>query len=165
MKVVSTVIAAAAVLFAAGSVSAQSFSPSSGSFTGSGNVNLLNSSGAQCNVSLSGSVTSATTASITTKSFSPGPSFTCGWAVTPFGTWSVQTVPGNVNKIILYLGATTILGSTCHGWVEADVVNKGNGTSDITFLDDELIDGTYPDGTPTGCYVLDGTVNVNLVII
>lgn len=165
MKMVSTVIAASAVLLAAGSVSAQSFSPSSGSFSGSGNVDLLNSSGAQCNVSLSGTVTSATRADITSRSFSPGSSFTCGWAVTPYSTWHVETIPGNYSQVLVYLGATTILGSNCKGWVVADVVNQSGGRADIIFDNDELIDGTYPGGTPTGCYVLSGGVNVNIQLL
>lgn len=165
MKVLPTFIAAASILFAAGSVSAQSFSPSSGGFTASGNVDLLQSSGAQCNVSLSGTVSSASHIAITGKTFSPGPNVLCGWAVTPFGAWHAETIPGNFNQLLIYMGANTIIGDKCHGWVVADVRNLPGGGSEITFENDELIDGTYPNGTPTGCYVLDGLVTTNVQLL
>ncbi|MFK0298049.1 hypothetical protein ACIQTU_02405 [Brevundimonas sp. NPDC090276] len=165
MKMLSTVVAAVAMMAAAGSVSAQSFSPSSGSFSASGNVALLNSAGATCNVSLGGTIASSSLINITSKTFSPGPSITCGWAVTPYSTWHAETIPGNYNQIVIYLGANTIIGTPCKGWVVADVVNLPSGGSEIIFDNDELIDGTYAGGTPTGCYVVSGSVVSNVQLI
>lgn len=162
MKMVSTVVAAVAMLAAAGTASAQSFSPSSGSFSGSGAVEMYNSAYVTCNASISGTVASSSLANITSKSFSPAPSITCGWAVTPYGAWSVQTIPGNYSQVKIYLGANTIIGNPCHGWVIADVVNVGGGNSEIHFDNDELISDT---SGPTGCFVVSGYITANLTVI
>lgn len=131
---------------------AQSFSPTSGTFTGASapTVTLRQSTTVACNVGFSATVTSATTASIASPSISPG-SLLC-FAVVPFGTWSATTVPGNPSKIRLTMGANTVANEPCFGTV--DVAFTG---SQISFAG-EILPPVNP--LHRSCTLVTGKVNV-----
>ncbi len=131
---------------------AQSFNPSSGTFTGASapTVTLRQSTTVACNVALTANVTSATTATIPTRSISPG-SLLC-LAVVPYGTWSAATVPGDSTKIALTMGANTVANEPCYGTV---IVPFSGST--LTFSGQ-----TLPPVNPAHrtCYLLAGAVTI-----
>ncbi len=112
---------------------AQSFSPSSGSVSGAGSVTLSQTTTGTCNVSITASPLSATSAPIPTRSISPN-SALC-FAVAPSGSWSAAVAPGSTTSIALTIGANTVANDPCYGTV---VVAWNTATSTATFSNNVL---------------------------
>lgn len=126
-KTVSSVVAALACVALASPSHAQSFSPSSGTVSGTGAVTLRQALTVTCALSTPTITLTPTTAAITGHSISPG-NFLCGSVGTTFGAWSLAVVPGSTTQVDLTFGFSA--GSTCYGTTTA----QWNGvTRRITF--------------------------------
>ncbi|VXB01969.1 hypothetical protein [Brevundimonas sp. G8] len=152
IKTLSFAAAAFATVAMASPSFAQSFSPSSGSVSGSGSVTLSQTVSATCNVSVTASPLSATSAPIPTRSITPG-SITC-LAVAPTGAWGAAVVPGSTTSIALTIGANTVANDPCYGTV---VVAWNNATNTATFNNNAL-----PPINPTGrnCTIVRGSIRI-----
>ena len=133
IKTLSIAAAALASVALASPSFAQSFSHSSGSVSGSGSVVLSQTTVVTCNVSITASPLSATSAPIPTRSITPG-SALC-FAVGPYGSWSAAVVPGSTTSISLTIGANTVANDPCYGTV---VAAWNNATSTATFSNNVL---------------------------
>jgi hypothetical protein len=127
LKTVSSVVAALACVAPAAPSHAQSFSPSSGTASGTGMVTLKQSVTITCALSTPTISLTPTTAAITGQSISPG-SFLCGAFGTTFGAWSLAVVPGSTTLVDVTFGFSA--GSTCYGTTTAQ---WSNVTRRITF--------------------------------
>jgi hypothetical protein len=152
IKTLSFAAAAFATLALASPSFAQSFSPSSGSVSGSGNVRLSQTTTVNCNVSITASPLSATTAPIPTRSISAG-DFLCIF-VAPFGSWSAAVVPGSTTSISLTIGANTVAGQPCYG---TTTVAWNNATNTATFNNNVLPPVTA--GNPS-CTIISGSIRI-----
>lgn len=151
IKTLSFAAAAFATLALASPSLAQSFSPSSGTVTGSGSVRLQQTTNVNCNVSITANL-GATSAAIPTRSISAG-DFLCIF-VAPFGTWSAGVVPGSTTSISLTIGANTVAGQPCYG---TTTVAWNNATSTATFSNNVLPPVTA--GNPS-CTIVSGSIRI-----
>lgn len=152
LKKVSFIAAILASAAMASPSFAQSFSPSTGSVSGSGNVDLQQTTTLNCNVSVTANPMGSTSAPIPTRSISAG-DFLC-IVVAPYGSWGMAVVPGATDKISLTIGANTVTNAPCYGTTVAD---WDNVTRTITFNNNVLpaVDPTDPD-----CTILSGSITV-----
>lgn len=130
---------------------AQSFSPSSGSVSGSGTVRLSQTTTVNCNVAITANL-GATTAPIPTRSITAG-DFLCIF-VAPFGSWNAAVVPGSTTSISLTIGANTVAGQPCFG---TTTVAWDNATSTATFNNNVLPPVTP--GNPS-CTIILGSIRI-----
>lgn len=151
IKTLSVAAAAFATVALASPSFAQSFSPSTGNLSGSGSVTLSQTTTIPCNVSVTASA-GATHRPIPTRSITPG-NFLCV-AVTPFGSWAADVVPGSTTTISLTIGANTIANDPCFGTV---IVAWNNATSTATFNNNVL-----PPVDPAGrnCTLVSGSIRI-----
>lgn len=144
---------------------AQSFAPPSTSATLSGTLNLQQTQNINCQTDIGVSIDSAGAATVTSRSFGPGPHWTCGWIVTPLGSWTVSAgaAVDPINRPDEYyvtadVGAQSIAG-TCFGTVTGIFHNLDHT---LTF-DNEVI----PSTDPQDCYVTgvltDSTLSLTVV--
>ncbi len=132
IKTLTFAAAALATVALASPSFAQSFSPSTGNLSGSGVVQLQQTTNVNCNVSITASP-GATSRPIPTRSISAG-DFLC-IAVAPYGSWSANVVPGSTTSISLTIGANTVANDPCYGTV---VVAWDNATRTATFNNNVL---------------------------
>lgn len=142
LKTVSSVVAALACAALASPSNAQTFSPSSGTVSGTGTVTLRQSLTINCALSTPTIALTPTTAAITGQSISPG-SALCGAVGTTFGAWSLAVVPGSTTQVDLTFGFSA--GSSCYGTTTAQ---WNNVTRRITFTNAVLAGS--PSCTVTG---------------
>jgi len=144
---------AAAVLataaFAAPSF-AQTFSPSTGTVTGSGPVKLFQTMTVDCTASVTANL-AGSTASVPSRSISgPGLCF----LVVPYGTWSLATIPGVTNQVRMTIGANTVTNKPCYGTID---VAYNSATSRITFNNNVL--PAVNAGDPS-CTIIQGYITI-----
>ena len=144
---------AAAILAIAAMASpsfAQTFSPSSGSVTGTGPIRFQQTYSLNCTLSITAAPLSATTAPIPTRTVSPG-DFIC-LTVIPFGAWKIDVVPGSINSIALTIGATS--GQPCYG---TTIVAWNNANSTATF-NNNILPAVNPADPP--CAIVAGFIRI-----
>lgn len=129
---------------------AQSFSPSSGSVSGSGMIQYAQTYFVNCSLSITASPLSATTAPIPTRSITPG-GILC-FTVIPDGSWKVDVVPGSTTSIAFSLGTTS--GQPCYGTI---IVAWNNATSTATF-NNNVIPPVNPGDPP--CAIVSGSIRL-----
>lgn len=144
--------AALASLTMASPTFAQTFSPSSGPLSGSGNVDLQQTATLNCDVDVDVASMGSTSATITTRDIYAG-DFLC-FVVSPYGTWNLAVVPGYTDRIALTIGANTIANKPCYDTI---IVAWSNVTKEITFNND-VLDPVTP-GDPV-CTILSGVISI-----
>ena len=149
----ASALTAIVAMAAASSAGAQTISPT-GSFTLSGSARMQQSTTANCNISGSGTNT-ATTGTITSRSFPSGTAFLCGpfGLVQPYGAWSFRVHETDTDKVYLTVGANTVLNAPCYG--EILVAFSG---STITFNNNVL--PPVNAGDPS-CTIVSGSVTIS----
>jgi hypothetical protein len=142
---------------------AQSFSPANhGAATLSGVLNLQQTQNINCQTDVDVNI-SGGAATVTGRSFGPGPHWTCGWIVTPLGSWTV-TAGGAVDPVNLpgkyyvsaSVGAQSIAG-TCFGTVTGIY---DNGAHTLTFDNEQI-----PSTDPQDCFVTGTLTDSTLTVI
>ena len=142
---------------------AQSFAPTSSSATLSGTLNLQQTQNINCQTDIGVSINSAGAATVTSRSFGPGPHWTCGWIVTPQGSWTVAAggaVPGTSNEyyVTANVGAQSIAG-TCYG----TITGIFNNTAHTLTFDNEVIPSTNPQDCYVSGVLTDSTLSLTVV--
>lgn len=150
-KLAFTAAALASLSMAAPSF-AQTFSPSSGSLSGSGNVDLQQTATLNCDVDVDVDNMDANLAEISFRSIHAG-DFLC-FVVAPYGTWKLATVTGRTDQIALTIGANTIANKPCYGTI---IVDWNNVSKEITFNNNVLPPVTL--GDPS-CNILSGSISI-----
>ncbi|WP_395945530.1 hypothetical protein [Brevundimonas sp.] len=152
MKKLSLALAAIATVAMAAPAFAQSFTPPTGTKTGSGAVTLSQTTVVTCNVSLTATPFTAASVPIPTRSISPGSALCI--AVVPYGAWSAAVVPGSTTLIDLTIGANTVANDPCYGTVR---VAWNNATMTATFNNN-----TLPAVNPNGraCVIRSGSIRI-----
>jgi hypothetical protein len=146
--------AALAVATIASPAMAQSFYPRSSSATLTGTLNLEQTQNIDCVTTIGLSINASGAATVTSRSFSPGDWFYCGFIVQPLGTWTVTAgsqINSDEHNVTASVGAQSIAG-TCFGSV-AGVYKNSTKTLTIT-------NQTIPSTDPSDCYV-DGALVAN----
>lgn len=150
IKRLSSVVAALATVCMASPSIAQSFSPSSGSVSATGQVQFQQEFVANCNLSMTVNPLSATTAPIATRSISGGDPI-C-FLVVPYGSWKFDVVPGSTTSVAFTFGATSV--NSCYGTI---IVAWNNSTSTATFNNN-----TIPPVNPANlsCVIRTGFIRI-----
>lgn len=144
---ISTAVLAVATI--ASPAMAQTFGPTNSSANLSGVLNLQQTQNINCQTDVSISIDNLGAATVTSRSFGPGPHWTCGWIVTPLGTWTVTAggaVPSKPDTYYVYasVGAQSIAG-TCFGIVQGEFNNIRH---ELEFDNEEIVSTD-----PQNCYV------------
>ena len=148
-RAVSCAVAALACAMMASPSNAQSFSPSSGTFTGIGNISLSqNGVTAICTLRISVTVVTPTYASVPTHGFAPGSLGACSLFLT-WGVWRVDVVPGSTTEIDIQMGFLPF--SACQRVVRA----QWDNATQTAIVNGEVLPGP-PSCTVSGPIYIQG---------
>lgn len=130
----------------------QSFTPSSGLATASGNLTFgIPHLTINCDIIGGGSIVNSTTVVLTSVSYAPGGA-TCSFVSSP--QWTVEAIPGNFSQVNVTVYIQTSFGD-CYDMVPVDLIS-----GDLSFYN-QSISPVLPSVLPCE---LDGTLLLNFTI-